>query len=151
MVAAGFAVPLMVTACGEFAALSVMTRLVVRTPAARGEKTRVTLQAAFAANVPVHVLELIEKSAALPPFKVGADAKVSEALPEFVMLMDCAALEMPCVVMPGKFKVPGIRVICGAGGGGAMAVPDNATDCGLPAALSVITKADCVVPTTVGA
>jgi hypothetical protein len=150
-VAAAAAVPLMVTDCGEPAALSAITRFVVRTPVASGENITTTLQDAFAASEPIQVFELMEKSAVFTPLSIGAEVKVKAAFPEFVTLIVCGALDSPCVVIPGKFSVPGISVTSGAGGGGATAVPVKETLCGLPAALSVITSAACVTPTLAGA
>lgn len=97
------------------------------------------------------MLEVMEKSAVLTPLSIGAEVKVNFALPELVMVMDCAGLDSPCVVIPGKVRVPGVSVTSGAGGAGATAVPVNATLCGLPGALSVITSAAWVTPILVGA
>lgn len=105
-VAAAAALPLMVTDCGEFEALSAMARFVVRTPAARGEKTTLTEQEAFAASDPVHVFEVMEKSAVFTPLSVGAEVKVSVAFPELVMVTSCGALDSPCVVIPGSSACP---------------------------------------------
>lgn len=140
-VAAAAAVPLTVTDCGEFEALSASMRLVVRTPAASGEKTMLIAQEAFAASDPVQVFELMEKSALFALLSDGPEENVSVAFPELVMVMVCGALVTPCVVVPGKFNVPGTSVTSGAGGGGATAVPVNETLCGLPAELSEIRSA----------
>jgi hypothetical protein len=64
-VAEGDAVPMMVRDCGEFAALSVIVRVVVRTPAARGEKMMEMAQEALTANEPLQVLAEMLKSDAL--------------------------------------------------------------------------------------
>ena len=149
-VAAATAVPLMVTDCGDPAALSANTRLVVRTPAASGEKITPTEHDAFVANELAQVFELMEKSAVFTPLSMGADEKVRVAFPELVMVMDCAALDSPCVVVPGNVSVPGISVTCGAGGGGATAVPVSETFCGLPAALSEMTSVAWVTPVAEG-
>lgn len=59
---------------------------------------------------------------------------------------------MPCVAEPEKFKeVEGFSVTAGAGGGAATEVPDSGMDCGLPAALSVMTSVAWLVPTPPGA
>lgn len=149
-VAAAAALPLIVTDCGEFAALSPIIRFVVRTPAARGEKMTFTVHEAFAASGPVQVFELMEKSVVFTPLMEGGAVNVSVAFPELVMLIDCGALDSPCVVIPGKFSVPGSSVTSGAGGGGATAVPLNETLCGLPGALSEISREAWVIPTALG-
>lgn len=145
-VAAAAAVPLIVADCGEPDALSARISAVVRTPAASGENTTPTLQEAFAAREEPQVVEVMEKSAVLTPLSSGAEVKVRIALPELVIVMDWVGLDSPCVVIPGKVKVPGVSVTSGAGGGGATAVPVSATLCGLPGALSVITRAAWVTP-----
>lgn len=150
-VAAAAPVPLMVTDCGELAALSVSTRFTVRTPCAAGAKVIVTVQEALAASELEHVLPVIEKSELFAPLKEGAAEKLSEALPEFMIVMAWGALAAPCAVVPGKLSVPGIRVTAGDGGGGAMPVPARETICGLPAALSVITSIAWLAPVAVGA
>ena len=65
MVAEGDAVPVMVRDCGELAALSVIVRVVVRTPAAKGENTIEIAQEAPAASEPEQVLAEMLKSEAL--------------------------------------------------------------------------------------
>ena len=151
IVAEAFAMPLMATDCGEFAALSLMAKLEVRTPAACGEKTIITEQEALAASGLPQVLEVMEKSATFAPVRVGAELNVSVALPELVIVTGWGALVSPCVVAPEKFRVPGTRVTSGAGDGGGRAVPVNITLWGLPGALSAISSVALLVPVVAGA
>ena len=71
MVAAGFAIPFRVMDCGEFAALSVMVSVVVRTPAACGVKTTEIVQAALAGIEPLQVSAEMLKSGALNPLRTA--------------------------------------------------------------------------------
>jgi hypothetical protein len=69
MVAAEPAVPVIVSDCGEFAALSVMVKGDIRTPAACGENTIAIVQDAFAAMEPLYELDAILKSDELNPLR----------------------------------------------------------------------------------
>lgn len=136
-VAAGNAVPLRLMNCGEFAALSVMVSVVARMPEARGENTSAILQEALAATEPLQVSVEMLKSAALNPLRTALRI-CKGAPPEFVSVTVCAAVEVPCVGVPGKVTAPaGFSVTAGEGGMAATAVPASGMIWGLPAALSV--------------
>ena len=151
MVTAGIAVPLMVMDWGEFAALSVIVRVVVRSPAASGEKIIDIVQEVLAAIVPLQLLEAMLKSARFEPLRTTLRI-CSGALPEFVTVTVCGSVEVPCAGVPGKFSADaGLRVTAGDAGAGWAAVPESAMHCGLPAALSVTKSVAWLVPTEVGA
>ena len=71
MVTAGPAVPLSARDCGEFAALSVIVRVVLRTPKASGEKTIEIVQEALEAREPLQVSAEMLKSEALKPLRTA--------------------------------------------------------------------------------
>ena len=69
-------------------------------------------------------------------------------MPVFEMVIVCGALEVPCVIVPGKangFEV--LNAATGAGAGGATAVPDSEMVCGLVGEFPVITTSALLVPT----
>ncbi len=70
------------------------------------------VQEAVAEIEPVQEFELMLNSAALSPPRETL-LKVSAAVPAFVTVMGCGALEVPCVVDPGKVSVPGTIVTSG--------------------------------------
>lgn len=143
--------PLMGSDCGELGALSVRIKFVERTPAACGVKTMEMTQVWLAPSEELQVFELMAKSPALEPLNATAE-NCSEALPEFVTVMDCVRLAEPCAIVPGKVsEVEGLKVTAGAGGGEATAVPESAICCGLPGALSVMKSDAWLLPTDDGA
>jgi hypothetical protein len=118
-------VPLTGSDCGEFGALSVRIKFVERNPAASRVRTTEMIQVWLAAREALQVFELIAKSPALEPLNVTVE-NWSEALPELVTVMDCASVEEPCAIVPGKVSAAeGLSVTAGAGGGEAMAVPES--------------------------
>ena len=140
METAALAVPLTVRDCGEFAALSVIEKVVVRTPMAVGEKTIEIVQEAFAAMEPLQLSAETLKSEELKPVRTELNI-CSAAPPEFVRVTVCGADGTPCVPAPGKVRVDaGLRVTAGELGGAATAVPESRMNCGLPAALSVMKR-----------
>src|SRR5271156_4838995 len=126
--------------CGELAALSVMVRVVLRRPEARGVKTTDTEQDEPGATGEAQVLALIAKSAALEPARETLEI-CNAALRVWERERDGGRREKLMATVRGKASdVPGFRVTTGAGGGAARAVPSRAICCGLPGALSVITS-----------
>jgi hypothetical protein len=128
---AGFVpVPVSVTVCGLFAALSAIDSEALRAPAADGVKVRLMVQFAPAASVAPQVC-VWEKSVGWVPVN-EYPVIVSGELPVFVRVTVLAALAMFSVWLPKASEV-GVRVALGAG---AVPVPVRAAVCGLPAALS---------------
>lgn len=102
-----------------------MVRVVVRTPAACGEKTIEMVQEAFAAMEPPHVSAEMLKSEELRPLRTALRT-CSGAPPELVRVTFCAAVEVPWVGVPGKVNVEaGFKVTARESGEGATAVPES--------------------------
>jgi hypothetical protein len=138
IITAGAAFPVSVRLCGEFAASSVTSKVVVRTPAACGEKVIGIVQFAPAASVPTQFVFPIAKSLAFSPFTATV-ATCSGAFPVLLSVAFWAGPLVPCVIVPLGGKVPGeVTLATGAGVGPAMPVPASATNCGLPGELSEI-------------
>lgn len=125
IVTAAVAVPWSATVWGESAASSVMFSVAVRIPAARGANVNGIRHFAAGVTVPKQLEVPSVKSFALNPFTTML-VTCREPSPVFVSVMFCGVLLVPCVVVPGKVKVPdGLRETAGTGGGGATAVPDR--------------------------
>ena len=124
-------VPLNPSACGEPAASSLTLTLALRPPAADGEKTRVIVHVAFAANVAGANGQSLDnaKSPAFAP-TTPTLATVNGAAPVFFNTDDCDALDEPTSCEPNA-KVAGVKDTAGAA-----PVPVRPTLCGLPAASS---------------
>ena len=138
------------TDCGELAALSVMSRVVERNPAASGVNWMEMVQEELAASEPVQLFETTAKSLAFWPLRVTVE-NCSDAFPELVTLRDWARLVDPSTVVPGKLSAEaGFSVTAGAGGGAAMAVPARWICCGLPGAESVTHRVAWLDPTAEG-
>lgn len=90
---------------------------------------------------------LLKSAGLLPPRTI--EEIVSAALPEFVTVTLSGELVAFCE-NEGKLSVPGVKVIAGAGGGGAVPVPLSGTDCGLPVALSVMRRLAAREPAAAG-
>jgi hypothetical protein len=80
---------------------------------------------------------LLKSAGLLPPRTM--EEMVRAASPELVTVTLSGELVAFCE-NEGKFSVPGMKVIAGAGGGGAVPVPVSGTDCGLPDALGSATR-----------
>jgi hypothetical protein len=76
-------VPLSVTVCGEFAALSTSESVAVRVPVAAGSNVTTMLQLAPGATLLVQLLLVTVKSPAFVPL-IAADETERAALPLFV-------------------------------------------------------------------
>jgi len=136
--------PLKATVCGEPPALSVIVKVPARVPAAVGVKVTEIMQPDPAPTL-VPQLFVWAKS---PDATI--DAMVRLAVPEFVIVIVCAALVVPSVCGE-KVRLVSERVTVGAVTTGAIPVPVSATVCGEPLALSAIVSNPARVPTTVGA
>jgi len=152
IVAAGTAVAFNVTICGEFAASSVMVRVVVRIPEASGANVTGMAQLAPAATAVTRQFDpATEKSPAFSPLTPIA-VTWSGPVPVFETVRFCGAAVVPCVVVPGRLNVPaGFSVTTGAGGGGATPVPLKPYCWGFPTALSRTFNVARLEPTLVGA
>lgn len=146
--AAGVALPLTAITCGEAGASSESVMVSLRWPAASGAKVTEMAQEALGARAATQLLGGLVKSAGLfPPTTTAEMCRV--ALPELVMVMVTGALAVPWG-MAGKVTGLGERVMAGAGGGAATAVPVRETDCGLSGALSVMRREACAEPGEAG-
>jgi hypothetical protein len=124
-------VPLNAIVCGEPLALSVTVSVPVPAPAAKGLYVTEIVQFAPAATLVPQVLVWAKSPDA------AIELSVRVAVPEFVSVIDCAALTIP-IACPAKFRLVGESVTPGNGVPGATPVPLSATDWGESAALSVI-------------
>ena len=152
IVAAGAAVAFNVTICGEFAASSVMDRVVVRIPDANGAKVTGMAQLAPAATAVARQFDPeMEKSPAFSPL-TPIVVTCSGPVPVFETVRFCGTAVVPWVVVPARLNVPvGSRVTTGAWGGGATPAPLNPYCCGFPTALSRTFSVARLGPTLVGA
>ena len=134
-VKAGLAVALREIVWGEPGASSVMVRLAVRWPAARGLKTRETVQLAVGATGAVQLLARLKSEGLGPPRTT--DEMWRDVVPEFKTVSVCAPPEVPWVIV-GNEGTAGEKVTPGPV---ATPVPITAMVCGLPGASSVIETA----------
>src|SRR5262245_3663548 len=114
-------VPVIGTACGLFAALSVSTKLVERVPLAVGENVIDTLQLVLAGRVrPEQPSSTWVKSSEW----VAALLMNRDPLPELVTVIDCGALVVP-IACAAKVSDVGANVTAGVpdGGGGGCGAP----------------------------
>ncbi len=95
VVAGAVPVPVRVTDCGLSEALSVMLRVPVRVPEAVGVKVTLMLQLAPAATELPQVLVCVKSPLFVPV--TAMLVRLSEALPVFESVTDCAALVVPTV------------------------------------------------------
>jgi len=123
-------VPLSVTACGLPDASSVIVTLADRAPVAVGENVALMVHVALGASVPGQSF-VCAKSAAFAPVMTMPEI-VSDAFPLLRSVAVCAPLVVPRSCGPNP-RLGGLSVTAGAG---APPVPDTATECGLPLALS---------------
>lgn len=138
-------VPVSGTLCGLVAALSLIVTPAVRLPPAAGEKVTEIVQVAFRASVDGlsgHVV-VRAKSAAFVPV-IAMLVIVNTVVPEFVSVVDLAALVVP-TPWEAKARLVGLNVTAGL-----IPVPLSATLCGLPAALSVTVRVAGRLPVAVG-
>ena len=140
-------VPLSVTLCGLPAALSLIVTLAPRLPLADGVKVTLIVQLAPAASVLGLMGQVLvcAKSPAFVPATVML-VIVRAAVPLFVSVTDLAALVVPTFWAP-KLRLVGFSVTAGAE---TVPVPESATLCGLPAALSLIVTLALRLPVAVG-
>jgi hypothetical protein len=142
-VAVGIApVPERGTVCGLPAALSVNERLALRVPAAEGVKITLMVQLALGLKLEPQLL-VSEKSAAFVPVTVILVSEREET-PVFVSVTGCEALGEPTAVVAKERLV---------GENAAMAwtpVPERATFCGEPKALSVSVSVGDAAPADAG-
>jgi hypothetical protein len=98
IVAAGAVMPFpqRPTVCGLFEVLSAKLRAALSSPTIDGLNVIITEHAASGAmDVAVHVFALMLKSAAFPPEIITAsESKIKFALPVFVTVTDCGALDI---------------------------------------------------------
>jgi hypothetical protein len=144
-------VPLNATACGLPVALSAISNVAVRVPAACGVNSTLIVQLAPAASVPAAVHPPPElgsgtlKSSASAPLVVNP-AKFTAAVPVFVTITLDGALVVLIACAP-NVKPLGVTVTVAAP---PVAVPVSVTVCGLPVALSVNVIVPVRVPVAVG-
>ena len=119
-------VPLSETICGLPAASSATLSVPVRVPPAVGVNVTLIVQFAPAARLVPQLLV-----SAKSPLAVMLEM-FRPAFPEFVSVTCCAALVVPGGKLP-NVRLDGERAATGAA---ETPVPDRATDCGLPEALS---------------
>src|SRR5438128_2414876 len=129
-------VPARDTDCGPPAASSVMFTAAARTPGASGVKLTLIVQLAPGATEPAPVGQVLPaakaKSAACAPVMVML-VRLSGAPPLLVSVTFCAALVVPTRCSPNALLVAESVAV-----GGVTPVPVSDTDCGLPAASSVM-------------
>jgi hypothetical protein len=119
--------------CVPPGALSVRVTVALRVPAACGANVTFTAHVAFTATgLPTQVL-VCEKSPGFGPAK-ATPVTLSGPVPVLVTVIACGPAVDPTVVVPVKVKDVGVNETNGAA---AVLVPDNASVCGLVAALSV--------------
>ena len=104
------AVPVSETACGLPVALSVRVSTPVRVPETVGVKVTEMVQVAFAAMLAVQPEFVCPKSPVIAMFEIA-----SAAVPVFVTVTVCAALDAPTITLP-KLSVVGERERTGAVG-----------------------------------
>src|SRR5579863_374412 len=144
-------VPLNATVCGLPVALSAISNVAVRAPAACGVNSTLIVQLAPAASVPVGLHPPLVfgcgtlKSSASAPLVVNP-AKLTAAVPVFVTITLNAALVVLIACEPNVNDV-GVTVTVAAPG---VPVPVKVTVCGLPVALSVNVIVPVRVPVAVG-
>src|ERR1700719_3366100 len=125
-------------ACGLMRALSLTVTVPESDPFDFGVKVTLRMHRAEGFTVPplAHVVPL--ESSKLP--LTAMFVRFSGVVPVLVSVTDFAALVLLTFCVP-KFREYVLRVACGL-----MAVAVSGTDCGLPAAVSVMmSKADCCV------
>jgi hypothetical protein len=115
-------VPLIGTVCGLPAALSVRVKVADRVPDAVGENVIETLQLAPGASVKPEQPSLTTVKSSV--FGTAALLMKSDALPVFVILIDCGALVVP-IAWAANVREVGVNVTAGAavGGGGVPPPP----------------------------
>ena len=127
-------VPVRVEVCGLPGALSLTDKLPVLVPVCVGVKTTLNVHFALAARLVEQVVAEILKS---PVVEALIPVKVTVSRLSSVNVF--AALDTPTTVF-GKFADTGVSLAA------TPPVPDRATVCGLPGALSVIVKVPVRVP-----
>src|SRR5580658_3902707 len=144
-------VPLKATVCGLPVALSAISNVAVRVPAACGVNSTLIVQLAPAAKLPVALHPPLVfgcgtlKSSASAPLVVNP-AKFTAAVPVFVTITLNGALVVLIACEP-NVKLLGVTVTVAAP---PVAVPVSVTVCGLPVALSVNVIVPVRVPVAVG-
>jgi len=131
------------TVCGDPGASSVKVRFAALDPVACGVKVTPTSQNATGASVDPQVSEAIRKSPAFVPVRVML-VMLSVALPVLVRRVDSAAEVVDTCWLP-KERLVGEKLAMDC-----VPVPDKATVCGEPTALSVKDSAAVFAPELVG-
>jgi hypothetical protein len=141
------AVPDIEKDCGLPAALSENASAAERVPVAVGVNVTFTMQVAPAPSVPPGAGQVppdaIAKSPLFAPV-MDIPVTVRVALPGFPSITDCDMLVVPTIWAEKFVGLPGSETA------GPIPVPDSATVCGLPGALSVIVSVAERVPGAVG-
>jgi len=135
--------PLNMMLCGEPVALSVIVMAAVSAPAVVGAKWPWIEQLAPTARLVPHELANTNEDELAPVTAMLVIDKA--AVPLFVMVTYCEALEAPTLTEPNE------RLVLDSVTDEARPVPLNAMDCGEPTALSVMVMAAFNAPTAVGA
>src|SRR2546427_8218873 len=129
-------IPASDTDCGLPGASSVMVTVAVRAPVAAGVKLMLIVQLAPGATEPAQVGQVLSaakaKSAACAPVMVML-VRFSGAPPLLVSVTFCAGLVVPTRCSPNALLVAESVAV-----GGVTPVPVSDSDCGLPAASSVM-------------
>jgi len=131
-------IPVRVEVCGLPAALSITCKVPVLVPVSVGVKTTLIVHLELAARLDEQVVVETLKSPV-----VDMLMPVSATLPRLSRVNTFAGLDVPTVVL-GKFAATGLSFTA------APPVPERATVCGLPGALSVMVKVPVRVPEAVG-
>ena len=144
-VAAAVAVPFRATNCGEPVALSATESDAVSAPATVGLNSIETVQLAAAASEVVHVVADFTNEVALVPVSVS-EVNVTAAVLVFLIVTTCAAVVAPTTV-EAKVNVVGESVTVSVA---AVPVPERATVCGEPVALSATESEAVLAPADAG-
>src|SRR3954451_8936184 len=136
---------------GDVGALLLMVRLAVLTPVVVGRKRTWMVQVAFAATAAPHpLLRMVNRFALAPMNGVAGSVTVSCEPATPVLRIVSARFLPPPRPRNGRVVLPnssgdGVTVIADAS-----PLPDSATVCGLPAALSVTVSVPVAAPPAVG-
>lgn len=138
-------VPVSVAVCGDPDALSATERLAVSVPVATGLNSTETVQVAAAANVEPQVVADLRNDEALVPVMVS-EVRFTVPVPVFFIVTVCAAEVDPSAV-EAKVRVVGESETVNVA---AAPVPESATFCGDPVALSATERLAVNVPVAAG-
>ncbi len=139
-------VPDSATVCGDPAAVSVYVITADNAPEVVGSNANEFVQLAPAGNGFVHVEAVLLNELAPLPVIVVVAVKLTAVVPVFLIVTTCAAVVVPTGV-EAKLSDAGLNVSAGPV---EAPVPDSATVCGDPAAVSVYVITADSAPDTVG-